>query len=667
MKPLYRIACLLLLLSARPLAAQSVYTFASLGYDEQSARGLSALTSYYLRIPPTAGAQGGRLVLLLTPSQALLPTNSYVTVLVRSKPVVSLRVSQLPPTGEVSVPLSAASLEPNSEFLHVEVRTRLAISDDRCQDLENPALWLNVRADSYLVLPAAVNAAERLTLANCLLTKTAIVYPAKPSPTDLRVVSALYTRLKRLRPRGVALYSDQTAPDSLPNAVVVGERNTLAPKFKARLLRPVAEGMGLFALDTKPGSELLFVTGSGEAGYAKTVGAVSNPTLLASAFGRFMVVNQADDARTFSPKPDRLTLEYLGGVSEMMEGIGSLRAVRSFRISDFARQPDELEVHLDARYSGLQPGDRGFLNLYVNGILLSTTALDRLGYLTMSPRISRYLLKPYNELLVEFRFYPGQSVCKNSFLNFFAQVDAKRSYLRPTRTVSPTALSFYNFPGDFQTGRVDAVVSPDQLPHAVAGMAELVSQLNNPRSEYLAIPPVYRSDGYGLDTSKAHVLAFLGRQDGLWAKLNGVPVRFDRDFRLYNDTRSQPLFAVSDSVACAVAQVFRQDGRALMVLAANGPGPAEAFGSAARNVSDQLTNLASNVLVADRRNHYLFNLTEDQSLLSYGDEGNGLRNFWDRYNLYILAGLLVLVLLGFLYIRAKVKKSQAIFNTEPAS
>jgi hypothetical protein len=39
-----------------------------------------------------------------------------------------------------------------------------------------------------------------------------------------------------------------------------------------------------------------------------------------------------------------------------------------------------------------------------------------------------------------------------------------------------------------------------------------------------------------------------------------------------------------------------------------------------------------------------------------------LTRFWDSYNLYILLGILILILLSFLYVRSRVQKSQDLFN-----
>jgi len=73
--------------------------------------------------------------------------------------------------------------------------------------------------------------------------------------------------------------------------------------------------------------------------------------------------------------------------------------------------------------------------------------------------------------------------------------------------------------------------------------------------------------------------------------------------------------------------------------------------------------LSSNVCVSDvNGNKYLFNINKSSENLEYVDTKSALTRFWENYNLYILLGILVLILMSFLYVRSKVQKSQELFN-----
>jgi hypothetical protein len=121
---------------------------------------------------------------------------------------------------------------------------------------------------------------------------------------------------------------------------------------------------------------------------------------------------------------------------------------------------------------------------------------------------------------------------------------------------------------------------------------------------------------------------------------------------------------LSDSVSNGLAQIFYgRSNNAVLVLTATGKNLANAFTAASKSITEQLSTLSSNVAISDvNNNKYLFNISKSSENLEYIDTKSVLTRFWESYNLYILLGMLALILLSFLYIRAKVQKSQDIFT-----
>ena len=98
-------------------------------------------------------------------------------------------------------------------------------------------------------------------------------------------------------------------------------------------------------------------------------------------------------------------------------------------------------------------------------------------------------------------------------------------------------------------------------------------------------------------------------------------------------------------------------------MTATGTHLADAFLSVSKSITEQLSTLSSNVCISDvNSNKYLFNINKSSENLEYIDTKSDLTRFWDNYNLYILLGILILILLSFLYVRSKVQKSQELFN-----
>jgi hypothetical protein len=94
----------------------------------------------------------------------------------------------------------------------------------------------------------------------------------------------------------------------------------------------------------------------------------------------------------------------------------------NFKNSDFSFTPKEVEIRLVANYSGLNPGDRGFFNIYLNGLLISSEKLDASGKLNTSVTINRYQHHKYNTLEAEFRFYPTMVTVKTASPTFLPRL-----------------------------------------------------------------------------------------------------------------------------------------------------------------------------------------------------------------------------------------------------
>lgn len=347
-----------------------------------------------------------------------------------------------------------------------------------------------------------------------------------------------------------------------------------------------------------------------------------------------------------------------------MSGIGSLTNVYSFKNSDFSFTPKEVEIRFIANYSSLTPGDRGYFNIYLNGMLISSERLDASGKLNTSVTINRYQHHKYNTIQAEFRIYPSSGNCINSFTNFFAEIDVDKSYLESKNPFITNDLSFYQYPEAFNTGSTRIVISKEYAKYAAAAMGEIIYELNNNINANNFPEFVYSDDVTAADLKKYNIVALLQQNDPLMTNFPDAPIRFDKKFRLYNNENNKVVYSLSDSVSNGLAQIFYgRSNNAVLVLTATGKDLADAFTAASKSITEQLSTLSSNVCISDvNSNKYLFNINKSSENLEYIDSKSALTLFWDNYNLYILLGILVLILMSFLYVRSKVQKSQELFN-----
>jgi hypothetical protein len=674
--------------------AQSIVTFKSLGHEDDVIYGMSGANSFYVKITPLIEMNGSKLVLYFEPSQALIKERSYINVVINNKPAYSSRLTK-DSIQKLTLNLSRADLSPD-KFLKIQIKTLLTINDDECKDLDNPALWLKVKNYSYLALQKNnKNFFDNVNISNCFDSKKAIVYPANPTLHDLKAVAWAYSRLKKTQIRNIQVFEEGKLPDSIRNYIQVGNISSLPADKRALVKVTPQNDQGLFYLHksvslatdtitrmvTAPNGtltpvktvsqetvakEILFVTGGDDAGYEKAITALGNMNILNSTYGDYLLIEKAQNTffKSIDENRSKLSLKQIGGVSDFLSGIGSLKSAYSFKNSDFSFTPKEVEIHFVANYSGLSPGDRGFFNIYLNGLLISSEKLDASGKLNTSITINRYQHHKYNTLEAEFRFFPTTGHCRDSFINFFAEVDVDKSYLESKNPFITSNLSFYQYPEAFNTGTTRIAVSRDYAKYAAGALGEIIYELNNNINANNFPEFVYSDEIKPDELKKYNIIALLSKDDKLLDEFPDAPINFSKNFRLYNTDNNTPVYSLSDTVSNGLAQIFYgRSNNATLVLTATGTHMADAFLAVSKSITEQLSTLSSNVCISDvNSNKYLFNINKSSENLEYVDTKSGLTRFWDSYNLYILLGILILILLSFLYVRSKVQKSQELFN-----
>jgi hypothetical protein len=683
---------LVFLLSKASLAQQTV-SFKSLGHDDAAIYGLSGANSIYVKISPLVELEGSKLVLYFEPSQALIKEHSFVNVIINDKPIYSSRLSQ-DSIQKVTINLTRQDLSAG-RYLKIQVKTLLTVTDDICRDLDNPAMWLKVKDYSYLSLLKNNKASlADINISNCFETKTAIVYPAEASLSDLKAVAWAYARLKKVQAKPILLFEAGTVPDSIKDYIEVGNLGAIPDDKKALIKVSPQAGEGLLYLaksmttindtitqkvnqrgrlvDVKTitteqiPAEILFVTGGDDPGYNKAITTLGNINILNSSFGDFLLIDHAENlfSKNIDENRSRVTLKQLGGTSDFLSGIGSLKSDFTFKNSDFNFTPKEVEIRFVGSYSGLNAGDRGYFNIYLNGLLISSERLDASGKLNTSVTINRYQHHKFNTLEAEFRFFPNNGECKNSFINFFGEVDVDKSYLESKNPFISSDLSFYQYPEAFNSGTTKVVISKSIAKYTAGAVGEIVYELNN-NINANNFPDFVYSDGVADgDLKKNNIIALLDKDDKLMTKFKDAPVKFNQNFRLYNTDNGQLVYSLSDSVSSGIGQIFYGSGNnATLILTATGDKMSDAFLMVSKSIGEQLSTLSSNVCVTDAvGSKYLFNINNSSDNLEYVETKSALTRFWETYNLYILLGILILILLSFLYVRSRVQRSQEQFN-----
>jgi len=657
--------------------AQSIRSFESMGYDDAAIVGINGSLTYFLKIKPDDDVNRSRLILNISASQVLNPNTSFIVVSVKDLPIYTQRITVSPTDTlfRVEVPLNQAEVQPDGRYIKVKISVTMSIHEEQCRDIDNISLWVSVKNSSYLNVVSQDVVGYQRSLKEWIQEITSVYTPAVADLNDMTSGGVLYTILKQTTQKDIYT-GTYGSNDSLPYGVITGVAEKL-PYSVRQVIPSMAKGQGLISLarvNTGVGLRtVMVVTGADPEGYKKAINALTSNKRLNSAFSEKMLIDEAvpSYANVENKSPLITSLESLGGTPSLLEGIGSLKSKYIFSLTEFNAIPTKLTFHLESFFSNLRQDDRGFINIYLNQNLVYSGNLVNKTSFIEDIDLKPYMLSKFNTLEVEFRFHPYTKACESGFSSFFAFTNVKTSTLTFVGEQENKFYSFFNFPAEFRKVPTKIVVSPALYnSNIISSIGELFYQLNapfNPNYNRIIVPPLVSSDKTTMEDLKGfNLIALLNRSDKFIDNFSQLPVNFKKDFQLYKDNQGQLTYSINDFSNSGLAQIFKERGSTILMVTSLGGDSANksAFESVVKNFSTQLTEIESNVCIANSggKSNYFFKLPEDNDLVSYRGETNGFQVFYEKYKWILLGLLLVLVLLAFLFVRNKVKESQETFK-----
>ena len=671
------ILSVMLVLGLIGVNAQSIRSFESMGYDDAAIRGINGSLTYYLKIKPDDDVNNSRLILNISASQVLNPNTSFLVISVKDLPVFTQRIAVSPTDTmfRIEVPLNQTEVQPDGRYIKIKISATMSIHEEQCQDIDNIGVWVSIKNSSYIsVVPQNIVGYQR-SLKEWIQEFTSVYTPARADINDLTSGGVIYTILKQATQKDIytGVYN---STDSLPYGVVTGVAEKL-PYSVRQVIPSMGKRQGLISLarvNTGLGLRtIMVVTGADAEGYRKAINALTNNKRLNSAFSEKMLIDEAVPSYSSveNKSPLITTLESLGGTPSLLEGIGSLKSKYVFSLTEFNAIPSKLTFHLESYFSNLREDDRGFVNIYLNqNLVYSANLINRTSFIE-DIDLKSYMLSKFNTLEVEYRFHPFIRTCESGFSNFFAFNNVKTSTLTFVGEQENKFYSFFNFPAEFRKVPTKIIISPSLYnSNIISSIGELFYQLNAPfNANYnrIIVPPLIEADKTNMDDLKGfNVIALLNKMDPFVKNFTQMPVNFTKDFQLYKDNQGQLTYSINDFSNSGLAQIFKERGSTILMVTSLGGDSANkvAFESVVKNFSTQLTEIESNVCIANSsgKSNYFFKLPEDNDLVSYRGDSNGFQVFYEKYKWILLGLLLVLVLLAFLFVRNKVKESQETFK-----
>lgn len=663
-----------ILFSVCQLSAQD-RTFKSMGYDDATMQGISGSLSYYIKVRPEDNVDQSYVYLNLRASQVLNPNNSFVVVYLKDEAVYTQRIitSALDTLLSFRVPLASKFLQPDGRYIKLRVAAKMSVGDEYCKDIDNPACWIGVKNSSYISASSQAGIHNYTSSIKEVMQDYNSVYtPANGDIDDLMAGGLVYALLRQTAASKEVYTGTYSAGDSLPQGIICGVADKLPYAVKSAM-PAVASKQGMIALVQVMGRYVMVVTGGDAEGYKQAINVLASNKRLSSAFSDKLIVQSANlntEAAIYS-SPLVTTLEELGGGGgDLMEGIGSLRKKFTFSLADFNAIPTKLTLHLESYFSTLKNDDRGFINIYLNqNLVYNANLLDKANFIN-NVDLKPHLLSKFNSLEIEFRFHPGSNVCKDGFSNFFAFINTKTSTLTYAGEKENKFYSFFNFPAEFRKKQTKIVVSDNLIAGGenksiVSSVGELYYQLNAPlKADFnrLIVPQIFKASTVG-DAGDFNIIALVNRGDAFATKYaDKMPVKFDKDFQIYTGLNGAASYTVNDFSSSGLAQIFKDksNNTVLLVSALGDSGVnGSAYLSAIKNFSTQLTEIESNVCIANSNgmSNYFFKAPDDNSIVSYKNNESGLEKFLSAYKYWILGLILILLVAGFFGVKSKVKKA----------
>lgn len=661
-----KIMLLVCILSSIQLFAQvRTASFQSAGYDDQTITGVSGALNYYLKIKPSDNPDNSALHLSLQPSGIINGNYSFVVLYVKNNPVATFRISGTDSVINLSVPLKKEYLQADGRFIQLKIQAQLASSDEICRDLNNPAIWLKIKKSSYLTFAQTTEPSYQPTITEFLQNVKRVALPAtNTSITDITAAGIAYTLLKKsITDNHIIPVQYYQSADSVSDAFITGLYQKLPSFIATRIVKP-ASGQGIIQSLSINGNTYLVVTAGDEEGYKKVVKALSYQHILSGSFTNKLIISQA----AYNTKADNglanISLQELGGSGEIQEGVGNLQSLFTFSSDLLSTLPTSASFHLEANYAALKETDRGFLNIYLNENLVHTEQLNASGHISNHVNLPAYLLNKFNTLKVEFRFNPGSSICKDGFRNYFAGIDIHGSQLSFSGNQQSSANSFFYFPMFFKNKPTAIVVSPELQNKAALAIGELLYQINKHSQGQLIFPAIYASNTEDSSIfSDGNIIACLSPNDDFIKRFDKIPVRYDKNFIMYPDENRETKFTAGNLSGSGMAQIFSQNGKTILAITSWGEdSSAIALTDVIKAMNQQITNLESNVCIANGSGSYFFRSSDNGRFVLYSEEGNQLEKFWKKYQYWLLGVALILIILAFFFVSGKVKQSQAIIN-----
>jgi Bacterial cellulose synthase subunit len=174
-------------------------TFEDMGYRDQSIYGITGSITYFVKVKPDDDMENSKLVLYIRPSQVLNPNTSTITISLKDAPVYTQRIigQSMDSLITIILPMSKKYVQPDGRFVKLKMVVKMSIDDQICKDIDNPAVWINIRNTSYFAANKQPFLTYQRSLKETIQEFTTIASPSNSDLDDVLAGGILYSLSKQ--------------------------------------------------------------------------------------------------------------------------------------------------------------------------------------------------------------------------------------------------------------------------------------------------------------------------------------------------------------------------------------------------------------------------------------------------------------------------------------
>jgi hypothetical protein len=631
-------------------------TFSKFGYDDITLYGPTPSATYFLKIGTNIDSSRSYIVLKFEPSPVLNLNESFITIYIWDKPATSFRISRTP--NEIVIPLKKFELG-FSEYLKIDIRASLYITDDRCKDIQTGGLWFKILKSSFINiehLPIKKTEFKIQSFLSDVKDGLYLVFPSSVSKTELEGLVWVYSFVRKVTGIKTINYATFETLPTKAQFIAISIFEKLPNEYKI-LQGKFLKTDGLIYIYS---DRALFITGFSEEGLKKALQTFLNLDILKTSFNSFLLVREAkppEQPFTNTP-PFKVPFKEFGFSTSKVEGIGSLRSSFTFTLSKLGFSPDKININISAVYSPVtEKVGRAYMNVYFNGLLIESKKLGEEGKIIYTLSLNRFSLLKLNMISIEFVFYPSAGDCINKISNFFYMINDESSYIEVKDIYRPKELDFSFFPEMFTTGETVCAVSKNLTVQKIKALSQIIHLVNSEIKNFNFFPEIITTDNVTDETLENYNLIIIADpKDDILNKFSNIVVKPKNDFKIISASTKKILYALYDTSSIGVCQVFYSDAsRPVLILMGLGENSDHLLSEISDVMEKKFITIEGNVGIVDLTGKYHFFKVES-GLLKVNYPGE--KTFLDYFNQYkvfliILVWFLFLSLLTYIFFRGR--------------